>query len=77
MLFKDGVLELSSMNSEIISKRQLFSYLRSKNIRHLGEVKRMYMEATGSFSIYKTTGKQAALSLLPYLDKGLRDKNST
>lgn len=73
MLSRDGVLELSSMNTENISKRQLFSYLRSKNIRHLGEVKRMYMETTGSFSIYKSTGNQVGLSLSPYSDKGVRD----
>ena len=39
ILVKDGQLQLKALDEELISKRQIFRLLRSKNIRHLGQVK--------------------------------------
>jgi uncharacterized membrane protein YcaP (DUF421 family) len=46
----------------------LFSNLRGKSIKHLGEIKRLYMEADGSFSVIKNEHPKPGLSILPDVD---------
>jgi uncharacterized membrane protein YcaP (DUF421 family) len=65
MLVKDGVMQLDLMAKEKVSKNQLFSLLRRRNISHLGEVKRLYMETTGDFSLYKAVKVKPGLSVSP------------
>jgi uncharacterized membrane protein YcaP (DUF421 family) len=69
MLVKDHVMQLESMNETKISKDQLFSVLRNKKLFSLGQVKRVYLEACGTFSVYEEAEPQAGLSLLPEDDK--------
>jgi uncharacterized membrane protein YcaP (DUF421 family) len=64
-LVKDGVLEIEEMRRCRISHQQLFSDLRSKNVMNLGEVRRIYLEACGLFSIIKNQQPVAGLSTLP------------
>ena len=71
MLVKNGQIQLKALNDEIISRKQLFRVLRSKEIRHLGEVKRAYMETSGAFSIYKFKEAQPGLSIYPANDEGV------
>jgi uncharacterized membrane protein YcaP (DUF421 family) len=76
VLVKDGVLETRQLKQEKISRSQLFAMLRSKNYSHLGEVKRLYMETSGSFSLFKAKEPPPGLSLYPEEDKSLFKEQS-
>jgi uncharacterized membrane protein YcaP (DUF421 family) len=67
MLIKNGILELGMLNENRISHAQLFSKLRSENIFNLGEVERVYLEACGLYSIFKTEQPKPGLPIL-YVD---------
>ena len=69
MLVKDGVLHLPALNQTKISRQQLYAILRSRNILHLGKVKRCYIEACGLFSLYQEKTPKPGLSLLPKTDE--------
>ncbi|QNF35202.1 DUF421 domain-containing protein [Adhaeribacter swui] len=69
LLVKDGVLQLNQMQEYNISKEQVFAGLRSQKIQHLGEVKRLYLESSGLFSIFKQDNPQPGLSVLPEKDE--------
>jgi uncharacterized membrane protein YcaP (DUF421 family) len=71
ILVKDGILQLREMESSRISKNQLFSVLRSRQIYHLGKVKRMYIEACGLFSIYQEPMARPGLPVFPPEDSSL------
>jgi uncharacterized membrane protein YcaP (DUF421 family) len=65
MLVKNGVLQLDRMAEDRISPAQLFARLREQEIYQLGEVKRVYLEASGTFSIYKNEKSTAGLAVFP------------
>lgn len=65
LLVKNGVLQLEEMRKTNISKEQLFSLLRQKMIYNLGKVKRVYIEACGSFSVYTEQQTRPGLSVIP------------
>ncbi|WP_114747842.1 DUF421 domain-containing protein [Pleomorphovibrio marinus] len=65
MLVKDGKPQKDALKNARISKNQLFALLRNEGITHLGEVKRMYLEAAGMVSIYKNKGNSTGQSIVP------------
>lgn len=67
-LIKDSVIDVRQLEKHFISRQQLFELLREKEIRHLGQVKRAYIEACGTFSIYKYKEMKPGLSILPVKD---------
>ena len=69
VLVKEGVLDTRAMMLTRISRERVFAQLRSEEISHLGEVKRLYFEANGAFSIVKATQPKPGLSILPEWDK--------
>ncbi len=75
MLVKDGLIEVQALLDTRISRPELFKELRSKNIYHLGTVKRVYIEASGDMSIYKTDQPKPGLSVLPPSDKEIQTLN--
>ncbi|MBX0288844.1 DUF421 domain-containing protein [Hymenobacter sp. HSC-4F20] len=76
LLAKNGVLQVEQLRAESVSHEQLYAQLRAKKITHLGEVKRVYMEADGSFSVFRQDPPQPGLSVLPEQDQKLRDSQS-
>ena len=42
--------------------------LRSKSVKHLGMVKRLYLEASGSFTLIREEKGKPGLNILPELD---------
>jgi uncharacterized membrane protein YcaP (DUF421 family) len=68
LLAKNGVLEPACLQQESVSHEQVFAALRKHKITHLGQVKRLYMEADGSFSVYKQEPAGPGLSVLPGQD---------
>ncbi|TWV98732.1 YetF domain-containing protein [Chitinophaga pinensis] len=71
ILIKDGILELEELRKLNISREQLFAILRSEEIYHLGQIKRVYQEANGNFSIYKADPVKPGYSILPKMDDRL------
>ncbi|MBW8682742.1 DUF421 domain-containing protein [Chitinophaga rhizophila] len=68
-LVEDGCLKMKEMKKARISREQLMAQLRAKKILHLGQVKRMYMEANGAFTVLRHTDAKPGLSVIPAFDK--------
>ena len=72
LLIKDGTLVLEEMEKTMITRQQVFSMLREKQIANLGTVKRGYLEACGIFSVYETEELRSGLPVLPPSDPGIK-----
>jgi uncharacterized membrane protein YcaP (DUF421 family) len=70
---KNGILQLDELKEAGISRAELFARLREQNVYNLGKVKRMYMEANGTFSVYKVEDEKPGLSLLPPVDAAVHE----
>nr|WP_294929113.1 YetF domain-containing protein [uncultured Flavobacterium sp.] len=68
ILVKDAVIDVAQLEKHFFSRQQLFELLREKEIRHLGQVKRAYIEASGTLSIYKYKDEKPGLSIIPVKD---------
>jgi uncharacterized membrane protein YcaP (DUF421 family) len=65
ILIEDGRLHLQNMKKVRVTRERIFGQLRSKGIKHLGTVRRLYIEAEGSFSIIQRQKKiMPGLSIL-------------
>jgi uncharacterized membrane protein YcaP (DUF421 family) len=71
LLIKDGVLQVAVMKEFRISRQQIFAQLRGQQVYNIGEVERMYLEASGVFSVFKANDAKAGLSVLPPDDKDI------
>ncbi|MDQ0638475.1 uncharacterized membrane protein YcaP (DUF421 family) [Pedobacter sp. W3I1] len=74
MLIKDGVMNPKAMVLTRITKDRVLSQLRSEGISHLGMVKRLYFEASGTFSCLKNTIPVPGLSTIPNWDHEMSEK---
>jgi uncharacterized membrane protein YcaP (DUF421 family) len=68
ILVRNGVMQLKEMEEVRISRQQLFSELRSKDIDNLGSLRRVYLEPSGSFSLILLQDKLAGLPVFPPAD---------
>ena len=68
---EDGRLLMDVMRKLIVSRERLFSILRAAGVEHLGQVRRVYAEATGSFSIFQFEKEMPGLSILPVSDAAI------
>jgi uncharacterized membrane protein YcaP (DUF421 family) len=68
----DGVLQLSNMEQAVLSQERLFAQLRGESLEHLGQVRRLYMEANGTFSLVEADEPQPGLSVVPGWDAEFR-----
>ncbi len=68
----DGVLQLPIMERVVLSQERLFAQLRGESLEHLGQVRRLYMEANGTFSLVEADEPQPGLSIIPPWDEGFR-----
>jgi uncharacterized membrane protein YcaP (DUF421 family) len=68
-LIEDSCLNLEKMQRAGISRERAFAQLRSKGIGHLGEIKRLYFEAGGNFTVIKRYDVVPGLPILPIWDK--------
>lgn len=71
MLVRDGRFELEVMEENHITRQLIFSELRSNGVSTLGQVERLYLEASGIFSLYKLSNPVPGLSVYPPIDGGL------
>jgi len=72
VLVQDSFLQLREMARTGISRDRLFSQLRTHGVRHLGEVKRLYLEASGAFTLIRNKDIQPGLNVLPEWDHEFR-----
>jgi uncharacterized membrane protein YcaP (DUF421 family) len=77
ILIEDGIMKLDTLNSCKITRQQLFSVLRNKEIFNLGKVKRAYLEACGLFSIYKYAENRPGLPLYPQQEETVQAEEGT
>ncbi|HET9502036.1 MAG TPA: YetF domain-containing protein [Hymenobacter sp.] len=66
---KDGVLQLPVMERVVLSRERLFAQLRGDSLEHLGQVRRLYMEANGTFSLVEEDEPRPGLSIVPHWDE--------
>jgi uncharacterized membrane protein YcaP (DUF421 family) len=71
-LVQDGVLQMPALRRSVISAERLFAELRSNAILQLGLVRRVYLEADGSFSLVRQEPAQPGLPIVPESDAKLR-----
>lgn len=69
IMVQDGHLQLNDMEKAVLSQERVFAKLRSQGIQHLGQVKRLYMEANGSFTLIEQDPPLPGLTLLPNWDQ--------
>ncbi|MVN91627.1 DUF421 domain-containing protein [Mucilaginibacter aquatilis] len=74
VMIKDSVMELGNMKRSRITRERLVAELRSSGIKHLGEVKRLYMEANGTFTLIKQDPIKPGLVVLPLFDHDYIDQ---
>jgi hypothetical protein len=67
-LVKDAVIDPKAMMKTRITKGRIMAELRSEQIKHMGEVKRLYMEANGTFTIIKAIEPLPGLPVIPEND---------
>ena len=70
-LVEDGRLLLPAMRDARICHEQLFGALRAQGIRHLGELRRVYLEASGLFSVLRAPEPKPGLAIVPMLDASM------
>ncbi|RDV16584.1 DUF421 domain-containing protein [Pontibacter diazotrophicus] len=71
LLVAEGCMELKEMKKTTASREQVFAVLRNKNVQHLGQVKRLYLEPSGKFSLFRNEDPLTGLSVLPLQDEDL------
>jgi uncharacterized membrane protein YcaP (DUF421 family) len=69
ILIQDGVIDVKNLQTNVISRQRLFSQLRSERIESLGQVYRLYLEASGSYTLIRNTEPKPGLSTIPSWDK--------
>lgn len=74
LLVKDGVMQLENMEKTRISRERIFSEVRASEIKQLGEVKRLYLEAAGHFSLIISDQPLPGLCILPDWDEDFRNR---
>jgi uncharacterized membrane protein YcaP (DUF421 family) len=70
LVVKDGVLQSDQLKAMKISREQLFGVLRNQKVYNLGEIRRVYLEACGLFTIFKYPDPRPGLLLVPIEDGG-------
>jgi len=70
-LITDGKLDLKGMRECLIPREKIFAVLRGLGIQQLGQVARLYIEASGDFSLVRAAPTRPGLSIIPSVDAEL------
>ncbi len=74
MLIKNSVIDMNVMLESRLTPQRINAQLRSQGIKQLGEVRRFYIEANGSFTLLKNDNPGPGLSVVPEWDKEYYDR---
>ncbi|WP_345953419.1 YetF domain-containing protein [Mucilaginibacter sp. PAMB04168] len=69
VVVKDSVMDLKTMKKVRLTRERLVAQLRSSGIKHLGKVKRLYIEANGAFTLIQEANAKPGLSIIPRWDE--------
>ena len=65
VLLEEGRLLMDALHRAQLSNGKLFAALRAQGIRHLGQLRRVYLEASGQFSVILYREQRPGLSIMP------------
>lgn len=71
ILVKDAVMDLTAMKDVRLTRERLVAQLRYSGLKQLGQVKRLYMEANGGFTLIEQEEPKAGLFIIPAGDHEL------
>lgn len=71
MILEEGKLMFETMKRNGITHEELYGVLRKQGIEHLGQLRRLYRETDGRFSIYRNAESVPGLSVLPKPEKNI------
>lgn len=74
LLLEDGRLLLDNLSEASLTVSRVTSELRAMDIQHLGELRRVYLEATGHFSVIKYRTPHAGLWIMPLPDDSFAER---
>ncbi|GAB3905651.1 DUF421 domain-containing protein [Larkinella knui] len=77
ILVENSVMKLDTMLHCRVTRERVLAQLRSEGLYHLGSVKRLYLEANGSFSLVENPDPSPGLSVLPEWDTQFRSRQKT
>lgn len=67
-LVNDGVMQLKRMRKARVTRERLLAQIRSAGLFHLGQIKRLYIESNGSFTLIQAQPSRPGLSVIPLWD---------
>ncbi|WOD14020.1 DUF421 domain-containing protein [Paraburkholderia kirstenboschensis] len=73
ILIKDGRMLLDQLKVCDMSREMLASELRAAQVAHLGQLRRVYLEASGSISIVRRRDERPGLTVRPDMERSLLD----
>lgn len=68
----DGQIELNELRKAVLSRERLYSLLRGREVQHLGQLSRVYLEPSGNISLVWAQTPRHGLSIVPDIDQSLR-----
>lgn len=68
ILLKDGRLLPDGLKGALLSPHKIFASLRTKGIEHLGQLRRVYAEASGDLTVIKYRKPRPGLLIIPQYD---------
>jgi uncharacterized membrane protein YcaP (DUF421 family) len=74
MLMENGAMRLSQMLTSRVTPERLLAELRTKGLTHLGQLRRVYAEANGSFSLIEAEEPRPGLCIIPAWDTDFREQ---
>jgi len=72
LLVRDGRLIVKNLLDTVLSREKVFAVLRENEIQQLGQVHRLYIEPSGTFTLFPAVSPTPGLSLIPEIDPELR-----
>jgi uncharacterized membrane protein YcaP (DUF421 family) len=73
LLVQDGQIEVTPFDKQNLTHKELFGQLRQHQVEHLGQVRRLYIEATGEMSVFFYPEDAPVLPGLPIFPEGLAE----
>lgn len=74
ILVKNAVMDLTEMKKARLTRERLVAQLRFSGVKQLGQVKRLYMEANGDFTLIEEEEPKPGLFIIPRTDDDLYAK---
>ncbi|MEZ2354899.1 DUF421 domain-containing protein [Caballeronia sp. RCC_10] len=74
-LVREGRFEAAELKRAAMPREKIYEAMRLAGWQHLGQISRLYMEPSGSFSFIPARPAKPGLSVLPEIDEELRKES--